>query len=305
MPRFAANLSMMFTEVPFLDRFSAAAAAGFEAVEFLFPYAHAPEEVRERVDAAGVDVVLFNMPPGNWDLGERGLAVYPNRAGEFSASLGNALDYADKLGVPRVHMMAGLASSADQTARSCFMDALREASDAAGAVGVDVLIEPLNPRDMPGYFLDSFMLAANIITGLNRQNVKLQYDIYHRQILHGDVVRSLEAMLPMIGHIQTAAVPNRSEPGTGELDDAHIFAVLDGLGYSGWVGCEYRPIARTEDGLAWLTEQSGDTGINAKPDLAVVLPARPNVGRQASHGEAICVRSSPRPIGRGGQAGSD
>ena len=252
MPRFAANLSMMFTEVPFLERFAAAAAAGFDAVEFLFPYAHTPEEVRDRVEASGVEVVLFNMPPGNWDQGERGLAVYPDRMEEFTAGLATALRYAVELQVPRLHMMAGLAPSSDKTARDRYMDALRQASDAAGAAGLDVLIEPLNRHDMPGYFLDSFDLAVDIITDLGRPNIKLQYDIYHRQIMHGDVTRSLQAMLPLIGHIQTAAVPSRNEPGTGELDDFRIFETVDRLGYAGWIGCEYRPKGQTLDGLGWL-----------------------------------------------------
>lgn len=257
MPRFAANLSMMFTELPFLERFAAAASAGFSAVEFLFPYAHAPAEVRDRMEQAGVTAVLFNMPPGDWEAGERGLAVYPDRATEFSAGLATALDYAHQLQVPNLHMMAGLATSGDPGARRHFLDALRQASDAAGPAGLNVLIEPLNRRDMPGYFLDSFNLAAELITGLDRPNVKLQYDIYHRQIIHGDVTRSLEALLPLIGHIQTASVPGRHEPGTGELDDFGIFATLDRLGYAGWVGCEYRPRGNTLDGLGWLAVASG------------------------------------------------
>ena len=254
MPRFAANLSMMFTEVPFIERFAAAAAAGFDAVEFLFPYAHAPEEVRDRVEASGVEVVLFNMPPGNWDQGERGLAVYPDRMDEFNAGLATALRYAVELQVPRLHMMAGLAPSSDKSARGRYVDALQQASDAAGAAGLEVLIEPLNRHDMPGYFLDSFDLAVDIITDLGQPNVKLQYDIYHRQIMHGDVTRSLQAMLPLIGHIQTAAVPARNEPGTGELDDFRIFETVDRLGYAGWIGCEYRPKGQTLDGLGWLAK---------------------------------------------------
>lgn len=257
MPRFAANLTMMFTEVPFLERFSAAAAAGFGAVEFLFPYDYHLAEIRDRVDASGVAVVLFNMPPGDWNAGERGLAVFPDRAEEFSAGLDLALDYARDLDVPRLHMMAGLAAASDGTARQRYLDALRQASDAAGAAGRDVLIEPLNRRDMPGYFLDSFKLAAELIGQLDRPNVKLQYDIYHRQILHGDVLRSLDAMMPIIGHIQIASVPTRHEPGTGELDDERIFQTLDELGYAGWIGCEYRPRDTTLGGLEWLSGRIG------------------------------------------------
>lgn len=251
MPHLAANLSMLFTELPFLDRFAAAAAAGFKGVEFLFPYDHPVEAVKARAEAAGVEIVLFNMPPGNWGEGERGLAVLPDRAAEFREGLSRAMHYARHLGVARLHMMAGLASSNDPGARQRYRDGLLAASDLAGKAGIDVLIEPLNGRDMPGYFLDSFDMAADIIADLDRPNVRLQYDIYHRQILHGDVLRSLEVLMPMVGHIQIAAVPDRSEPGTGELDDARILRSIDQLGYRGWVGCEYRPRGNTIDGLTW------------------------------------------------------
>lgn len=255
MPRFAANLSMMFNEVPFLDRFAAAAAAGFTAVEFLFPYDHKLADVQRRVEAAGVEVVLFNMPPGDWAAGERGIAVFPERRAEFTEKLRLALTYAEALGVPRLHLMAGLAPSTDALAASRYREALREAADALGAAGLDLLIEPLNRRDMQGYFLNDFNQAAELIGELGLPNLKLQYDIYHRQILHGDVLRSLEALLPIIGHVQTASVPLRHEPGTGELDDFTIFAALDRLGYAGHVGCEYRPAAGTLEGLGWLSRQ--------------------------------------------------
>ncbi|MBD8066143.1 TIM barrel protein [Devosia sp. PTR5] len=261
MPRFAANLSMMFTEVPFLDRFGAAAEAGFTAVEFLFPYAHPMEEVRAKAAAAGVEIVLFNMPPGDWDKGERGLAALPEREAEFTLGLEMALHYASCLGVPRLHMMAGLASASDRAARQRYRDALIEASDLAGTAGVDILIEPLNGRDMPSYFLDSFDLAAEIIGDLDRANVRLQYDIYHRQIMHGDVLRSLAALMPIIGHIQIAAVPERSEPGTGELDDAWIVSQVDRLGYGGYIGFEYRPRTTTIDGLGWVKKMTSGSAL--------------------------------------------
>ncbi|MBB4053121.1 hydroxypyruvate isomerase [Devosia subaequoris] len=210
--------------------------------------------MKAKAEAAGVEIVLFNMPPGDWDEGERGLAALSERAGEFTTGLETALHYARHLAVPRVHMMAGLASAEDRTTRQRYREALLEASDAAGAAGVDILIEPLNGRDMSGYFLDSFDLAAEIIGDLDRDNVRLQYDIYHRQILHGDVLRSLGVLMPMVGHIQVAAVPDRSEPGSGELDDARILREIDRLGYDGWVGCEYRPGGRTQDGLSWITK---------------------------------------------------
>ncbi len=253
MPRFAANLTMMFNELPFLERFDAAAKAGFKAVEFLFPYDHDAETVLEKATAAGVAIVLFNMPPGNWEAGERGIAAFPDRAEEFSRNLSIALHYAQVLNVPRIHMMAGLADSNDPNARDRYLAALCEAADAAKAHGIDVLLEPINKRDMPGYFLNDFNQAVELIEKSGCSNVKLQYDIYHRQILHGDVTRSLEALFPLIGHIQTASVPERHEPGSGELDDIRIFALLDSLGYSGFIGCEYRPANGTVEGLGWLT----------------------------------------------------
>lgn len=269
MPQFAANLTMMFNEVPFLDRFSAAASSGFAAVEFLFPYEHAAEAVKAEADAAGVEIVLFNMPPGNWEIGERGLAVLPDRRQEFRDGLARAVHYARHLGVPRLHMMAGLSSSGDPFARQHYVDALLEASDAVAEAGIDVLIEPLNPRDMPGYFLDSFNLAADIIATLGRPNIKLQYDIYHRQILNGDVLRSLEVLMPIIGHIQIAAVPDRNEPGTGELHDARILKEIDLLGYAGWVGCEYRPRGSTLEGLSWRNCLDREISIDCEQSLSL------------------------------------
>ncbi|RUT32821.1 hydroxypyruvate isomerase [Arsenicitalea aurantiaca] len=251
MPRLAANLTMMFNEVPFLERFAAAAAAGFDAVEFLFPYDFPTDEVsRARADA-GVEVVLFNMPPGDWSKGERGIAVFPDRVGEWRGYLDKALDYAQVLAVPRLHMMAGIAPSTDASARAAYRDRLAEAADRLGEAGLDLLIEPLNRRDMPGYLLDDFGMAADLIADLARPNLKLQFDIYHRQILHGDVTRALEATLPITGHVQLASVPLRNEPGTGELDDFAILRTLDRLGYTGHVGLEYRPAGDTVAGLSW------------------------------------------------------
>jgi hydroxypyruvate isomerase len=266
-PRFAANLTMMFSEVPFLDRFAAAAGAGFDAVEFLFPYDYPAAELAARAKDAGLRIVLFNMPPGDWAAGERGTAIYPARAAEFSAGLAKALDYAAMLGVPRLHMMAGIGDAHDANTRSRYLDALGEAADAGAARGLDLLIEPLNKRDMPGYFLNDFALAAELIAATGRPNIKLQFDIYHRQILHGDVIRGLEKLLPITGHIQTASVPQRAEPGSGELDDRRIFATLDRLGYAGHVGCEYRPAAGTIEGLGWMTIAAGNDMVGS-PSLA-------------------------------------
>lgn len=252
MPKFAANLSMMFNEWEFLDRFGAAADAGFKAVEFLFPYAFAPEDIAARLERHGLTQALFNLSPGNWDKGERGLAVLPERAEEFRASVQQALPYAVATGVKRLHMMSGHAKRGDATAVEAYKAAISFACEQVGPLGIDILIEPINGRDMPGYFLNDFGFAAELIVSMGLPNLRLQYDIYHRQILHGDVMKSLEALMPMVGHIQIAAVPKRNEPGTGELDDARIFRHLDALGYQGFVGCEYRPANGTLAGLTWM-----------------------------------------------------
>lgn len=252
MPKFAANLTMMFNEWEFLDRFAAASDAGFTAVEFLFPYAFAADAIAERLRRHGLKQVLFNLPPGNWDAGERGLAALPGREKDFAASLATALPYVLATGVPRVHLMSGNASRRDPAALAAYKSALQKACELFHANGAEVIIEPLNPRDMPGYLLNDFGFAADLIAELKLPNLKLQYDIYHRQILHGDVLKSLDALLPVIGHIQVASVPKRHEPGTGELNDAAIFKHLDAIGYAGFVGCEYRPAAGTLAGLAWM-----------------------------------------------------
>jgi hydroxypyruvate isomerase len=252
MPKFAANLTMMFNEWDFLDRFAAAADAGFAAVEYLFPYAYEPDEIAARLQRHGLTQALFNLPPGDWAKGERGIAALPERVEEFRASVGTALRYAAATGATRLHVMSGIADRRDPAKVDAYSDALRYACEIAGAQGVDILIEPINGRDMPGYFLNDFNFAAERIGVLGRPNLKLQYDIYHRQILHGDVLTSLEALFPLVGHIQTASVPGRNEPGTGELDDARIFRKIDALGYAGFVGCEYRPASGTLAGLSWM-----------------------------------------------------
>ena len=252
MPRFAANLSMMFGEWPFLDRFAAAADAGFDAVEFLFPYDHAPDVIGDTLSRCDLELALFNAPPGDWQAGERGLAALGHRRDEFEASLDTALRYVAATGVRRLHVMAGNAAPGDPSAQQSYEDALRLACDRVGEAGVTIVIEPINARDMPAYFLNDFQVAAEIIRRLARDELKLQFDVYHRQILHGDVIRGLEALMPIIGHVQIAAVPERHEPGTGELDDTRIFATLDRLGYSGFVGCEYRPAGATVAGLDWF-----------------------------------------------------
>lgn len=256
MPRLAANLSFLFTELPFLDRFAAAASAGFEAVEFLFPYEHEADTLRQRARGAGVEIVLFNLPPGDWSGGDRGIAVFPDRTAEFTHGLHQAMGYAQHLQAPRLHLMAGLAPSTSNVALDRYRDAIREACDAAAEAGVTILLEPLNQRDMPGYFLDDFDRAAELIAQLGRSNLRLQFDIYHRQIMRGDVLRGLESLLPIIGHVQIAGVPDRNEPGSGELDDLFILSELDRMGYGGFVGCEYRPRQGTLAGLEWRSRGS-------------------------------------------------
>lgn len=252
MPKFAANLSMMFNEWEFLDRFAAAREQGFTAVEFLFPYAFQPEEIAARLQREGLTQALFNLPPGDWDKGERGIACIPGREDEFRASVEKALPYARATGVRRLHLMSGHGDRNDPRALAAYTAALRHACAAAAPLGIDILIEPINGRDMPGYFMNDFGFAASLIGELGLPNLRLQYDIYHRQILHGDVMKSLEALMPVTGHVQVASVPRRNEPGTGELDDARIFRHLDALGYEGYVGCEYRPAGSTVEGLGWF-----------------------------------------------------
>ncbi len=256
MPRFAANVSMMFGEHAFLDRFAAASAAGFKAVEFLFPYDLTPQEIADRIAAAGLAVALFNMPPGDWQKGERGLAAIAGRQADFRQSVRMAIEYGQIIGAARLHMMAGKAPSNDVAASKTYRDSLAFAADATARAGIGLLIEPLNGRDMPGYFLNDFNMAADIINELGHPNLKLQFDIYHRQILHGDVLEALRAMMPIIGHVQVAAVPLRHEPGSGELNDFRIFKALDDLGYKGYVGCEYRPANGTIAGLGWMESAS-------------------------------------------------
>jgi len=257
MPRFAANLTMMFNEVPFLDRFEAAAKAGFTAVEFLFPYAFPPEEIGKRLRANGLTQALFNLPPGNWDAGEKGFAALPERFDDLKQSLQTASPYVKATGVKRVHLMAGIANRKDTRAVEAFYKSLAWASEFFAPHGLDVVIEPINPRNVPGYFLNDFLFARDLINELKIPNLKLQFDIYHCQIIHGDVTMHLRAMMPMIGHIQIASIPSRHEPDEEELNYPFVFAEIDRLGYGGFVGCEYNPRGKTTDGLAWFKPYAG------------------------------------------------
>lgn len=258
MPRFAANLSMMFNELPFLDRFEAAASAGFDAVEFLFPYEFPAEEIAARLKAHGLTQALFNLPPGDWAGGERGISSLAGREAEFREGIGKALPYARATGVKRVHMMAGFGDKTDAAALARYTAAIRHACAAFAPEGIDVLLEPINGRDMPGYLLDDYDFAGAFIPGLGIGNLKLQFDIYHCQILHGDVTMRMRALMPLIGHVQIASVPSRHEPGSEELDDRFLFAELDRLGYAGFIGCEYRPKGETGAGLGWFKPYGKD-----------------------------------------------
>jgi len=253
MPRFAANLSMMFTEVPFLDRFDAAAKAGFTAVEFLFPYEHPAEEVGARLKRNGLTQALFNLPPGDWNAGEKGFAALPARFDDLKQSLDAALPTS----VKRLHLMAGIADRGDQLAVEAFYKSVAWAAEFFAPHGIDVVIEPINARNVPGYFLNDFSFARVLIDELKISNLKLQFDIYHCQIIHGDVTMRLREMMPIIGHIQIASIPSRHEPDGEELNYPFLFAELDRLGYSGFVGCEYNPRGKTTDGLAWFKPYAG------------------------------------------------
>ncbi|SFU72448.1 2-oxo-tetronate isomerase [Halomonas korlensis] len=256
MIRLAANLSMLFPEHGFLDRFAAAAEAGFRGVEYLFPYAYAPEPLRAALDDAGLEQVLFNLPPGDWEAGERGIASLPGREAEFRDSVVEALRYAEVLGCPRVHAMAGLLPpDADADTRvahhTTYVENLRFAASEAAKVGREVLIEPINTRDMPRFFLSRQAHALAVLEAVGADNLRLQFDLYHCQIMEGDLIRHLERQFARVAHVQIAGVPERHEPDVGEIHYPALFERLEGLGYRGWIGCEYRPAAGTREGLGW------------------------------------------------------
>lgn len=254
MPRFAANLSMLFTEVPFLDRFERAARSGFKAVEFLFPYAHGAAEIRARLDANGLQLVLHNLPAGDWDAGERGIACLPDRVAEFRSGVAQALEYAAALGVPQLNCLVGKTPQgvdADVVHRT-LVDNLRFAASALKKAGLRLLVEPINTFDIPGFHLHGTQQALDLLDEVGLDNAFVQYDIYHMQRMEGELAATLQRCLPRIGHVQLADNPGRHEPGTGEINYPFLFAHLDRIGYRGWVGCEYKPAAGTEAGLGWL-----------------------------------------------------
>ncbi len=264
MPRFAANLSMMYNEHAFLDRFAAAAADGFLGVEFLFPYAFDAAQIAQRLQGHGLAQVLFNAPPGNWDAGERGLACLPERQAEFRGGIARAMDYAAALSCTQVHVMAGIAPAdqAPERLQATYLGNIAFAAEQAAKAGVQVLIEPINTRDFPGYFLNRQDQAHAIVAEIGLPNLKVQLDLYHCQIMEGDLATKISHYLPTgrVGHIQIAGVPQRHEPSVGELNYAYLLAHIDAVsaacGWQGWVGCEYRPArgavpGGTSAGLAW------------------------------------------------------
>jgi len=260
MPRFAANLSMLYNEHPFLERFAAAAADGFAAVEYLFPYAHQATELAARLRDSHLQQVLFNGPPGDWERGERGTACLPGREDEFRRGIEQALGYATTLGCPRVHVMAGLVPPGTERAalRATYLANLAWAAAQAAPHGIDILIEPINTRDIPGFFLNRQDTAHEVVAEVGAANLKVQMDLYHCQIVEGDLAKKIEKYLPggAVGHLQIAGVPERHEPDLGEINHPYLFELIDRLGYGGWIGCEYRPrIATpggTSAGLGWF-----------------------------------------------------
>ena len=254
MPRFAANLSMMFNEVPFLDRFALAAKAGFKGVEFLFPYEHPAAKIAARLKDNGLQQVLFNAPAGDFAKGERGMAAIPGKQAAFRDSIKLALEYATTLACPRLHIMAGLKPEgvAHDTLTAVYGANLAYAAEECAKAGVKPIIEPINHRDIPGFFLNTTDQAAAIIAAIGPEKLGLQFDLYHCQITEGDVVKRVEKHLPLIAHMQVADTPGRHEPGTGEVNWPFVFKTIDALGFRGWIGCEYRPAGETLAGLSWF-----------------------------------------------------
>ncbi|MDP3654152.1 MAG: hydroxypyruvate isomerase [Rhodoferax sp.] len=254
MPRFAANLTLLFTEVPFLDRFALATQAGFQAVEFLFPYAYRAEDIRERLDTHGLTLVLHNLPAGDWDAGDRGTACHPDRIQEFRTGVAQGIAYAKALGVGQLNCLAGIAPAgvSDAVLRQTLVDNLAFAAHALKEAGLRLLIEPINRFDIPGFYLNYTAQAVAILDEVNADNAFVQYDIYHAQRMEGELAATITRHLPRICHMQLADNPGRHEPGTGEINYPFLFAHLDRLGYTGWIGCEYRPATSTQAGLGWL-----------------------------------------------------
>jgi hydroxypyruvate isomerase len=259
MTKLAANLTMLYTEVDFLDRFDAAAKSGFTGVEYLFPYAYPKEQLALRLQRNRLVQVLHNLPAGDWAKGERGIACLPDRVGEFQEGVGKAIDYARTLGCKQVNCLAGIAPADVDPGevRATFVSNLRFAAGELGAAGIKLLIEPINTFDIPGFFLSHTRQALDIIRDAGSGNLYLQYDIYHMQRMEGELAATIERILPRIAHIQIADNPGRHEPGTGEINYPFLFKHLDRIGYDGWIGCEYKPAADTRAGLDWISKLNG------------------------------------------------
>jgi hydroxypyruvate isomerase len=257
MPRFAANLSMLFTEVDFIDRFAAAARAGFKAVECQFPYAEPTDRIAAQLRQHDLQLVLHNLPAGDWAAGERGIACHPDRVDEFRRGVAQAIDYATALGCPQLNCLAGIAPAGvpEEVVRDTFVANLRHAASELKAARLRLLVEPINTFDIPGFYVsrsDQALALLDAVNALGADNLYLQYDVYHAQRMEGDLGNTLARCLPRIAHIQVADNPGRHEPGTGEINYAWLFRHLDVIGYAGWVGCEYKPATTTEAGLGWL-----------------------------------------------------
>lgn len=254
MVQLAANLSMLFNEVDFLDRFEAAAKAGFKGVEYLSPYDFTAEEISAQLKGNGLKQVLFNTPAGDWDAGERGTACIPSRIDEFRDGIAKAIDYAKILGCDQLHCMAGLTPDGADPAelRKTYVENLRFASAEMGKAGIKCLMEMINTRDIPGFYLNTSAQAEEIMGEVASDNLYIQYDIYHMQIMEGDLAPTMERLLPKIAHMQLADTPGRNEPGTGEINYSFLFSHIDRIGYKGWIGCEYKPATTTQEGLGWM-----------------------------------------------------
>ena len=259
MPKFNANLTMLFNEVPFLDRFQAAAGAGFKGVEFLFPYAFDKDAIAERLDKHGLVQVLHNLPAGDWDAGERGIACHPDRVGEFRDGVGRAIEYATALGCKQLNCLAGIAPAGvdAEKVHATFVANLRFAAARLEEAGIRLLVEPINTFDIPGFHLNRTAQAIALIEEVGSPNLWLQHDVYHMQRMEGELANTITRHLPRIAHMQIADTPGRHEPGTGEINYAWLFRFIDQLGYDGWIGCEYKPAAGTREGLGWIKALAG------------------------------------------------
>lgn len=254
MPKFAANLTMLFNDVPFLDRFALAAKAGFTAVEYLFPYDFDVKALKAALEVNGLTQVLHNLPAGDWAGGERGIAVLPDRIDDFRRGVASAIDYATALGCTQINCLSGIApvGVSDEVLRATFVTNLRLAAGELGKHGIRLLIEPINRFDIPGFYLNTVEQAASIIAEVGSDNLFIQYDLYHQQRTEGELIGTFKKYQAQIAHVQLADNPGRNEPGTGEINYPFVFAALDGAGYDGFIGCEYKPRTTTLEGLGWF-----------------------------------------------------